>query len=335
MRAWPSKLAALLKDVPPIGLHFFIWRELTYPEYYRLYYEDYPTKWVVEEPSWDKLQSANEGRAEQAIGGAEKWDKRPGVMGRFRLFGKVSREELDRIVGVIAEVLKNADETIGKYQQLPVEPWRNWKVRREARDRYEHGLTEYRLLGLIGLSQGYEYDDIEILVQAEDSDRFIPCEQEFIHEPWDGVRIGSDIYVLRDFVRSFAWAVKRWVPDGIEDTTMPVDQVHSAKPSWDGSTLMFLGKVIKQYTKPALNQRIVLETFNDDGWPKQIDDPLPPVKDQETQTERVEQEEQSEWVKQEKQRKQVEKQRKRVRDTVAALNDDHKAPGLIRFEADG
>ena len=31
MREWPKKLAVLLKDAPPIGLHFFVWRSLPTP----------------------------------------------------------------------------------------------------------------------------------------------------------------------------------------------------------------------------------------------------------------------------------------------------------------
>ena len=85
LQAWPAELAARLGKVPPIGLQFFIWRELTQPEYYRLYNEDRPR---VEEPSWDKFQAANEGRVAQAIGGAEKWENLPGDMGRVCFSGR-------------------------------------------------------------------------------------------------------------------------------------------------------------------------------------------------------------------------------------------------------
>jgi hypothetical protein len=142
-------------------------------------------------------------------------------MGRICFFGQVSREELDRIVGIIMEVLKNANETISNYQQLPVEPWRAWKYRREVGVHpHGHRLTDcYRLLGLISLATGHDYDDIDILVQEDDpqsGDKVTPYEQEFVHEPFDGVRIAVDVYVLQNFVAAFAQAVNKWITEEIE-----------------------------------------------------------------------------------------------------------------------
>jgi hypothetical protein len=88
MRAWPAELAARLKDAPPIGLHFFVWRELTQPEDFSFVEQDENFDFLREAghlirrrmdvPSWDEFQAANEGRVAQAIGGWEKWIKLPG-----------------------------------------------------------------------------------------------------------------------------------------------------------------------------------------------------------------------------------------------------------------
>jgi hypothetical protein len=52
----------------------------------------------------------------------------------------------------------------------------------------------------------------------------------------------------------------------------------SAKPSWDRAarTLLLDGRVIKQLRVPARCQEIVLGVFEESGWPRCIDDPLPP-----------------------------------------------------------
>lgn len=49
------------------------------------------------------------------------------------------------------------------------------------------------------------------------------------------------------------------------------------KPKWDteSRTLTIDGQVVKQFKWPSPNQEIVLATFEKQGWPEQIDDPLP------------------------------------------------------------
>ena len=51
----------------------------------------------------------------------------------------------------------------------------------------------------------------------------------------------------------------------------------SRKPFWDPlrAQLNFKGKVLKQYRWLAPNQAWVLAAFQEQGWPSQIDDPLP------------------------------------------------------------
>jgi hypothetical protein len=50
------------------------------------------------------------------------------------------------------------------------------------------------------------------------------------------------------------------------------------KPQWDANCreLRFAGQVIKRFRVPAENQELVLNVFEEEGWPKAIDDPLPP-----------------------------------------------------------
>jgi hypothetical protein len=51
----------------------------------------------------------------------------------------------------------------------------------------------------------------------------------------------------------------------------------SAVPTWDGTArrLLFRGQVCKQFARPAPNQERILATFQEEGWPDAVDDPLP------------------------------------------------------------
>jgi hypothetical protein len=59
---------------------------------------------------------------------------------------------------------------------------------------------------------------------------------------------------------------------------------HLAKdrPSWDAVRReLRLGKIVlKRFKQPAPNQQIILDAFEEEGWPPLIDDPLPPHADQ-------------------------------------------------------
>jgi hypothetical protein len=48
-------------------------------------------------------------------------------------------------------------------------------------------------------------------------------------------------------------------------------------PFWDPTlrALTVNGQVIKEYRQPSTKQELVLAAFQEDGWPRQIDDPLP------------------------------------------------------------
>jgi hypothetical protein len=52
--------------------------------------------------------------------------------------------------------------------------------------------------------------------------------------------------------------------------------VGTAKPKWDAETrtLHYGDQLVKKFRQPAANQETILSTFEDDGWPVRIDDPL-------------------------------------------------------------
>jgi hypothetical protein len=58
-------------------------------------------------------------------------------------------------------------------------------------------------------------------------------------------------------------------------TTAPPEAV----PIWDARArvLRFDGRVVKHFKVPAGNQELVLCAFEEEGWPRTIDDPLPPA----------------------------------------------------------
>jgi hypothetical protein len=84
----------------------------------------------------------------------------------------------------------------------------------------------------------------------------------------------------------------------------------SPVPEWDKERQeLRLGEfVVKQFKVPAPNQEIILASFQEEGWPPRIDDPLPPQPDQDA--------------------------KRRLHDTINTLNR-HQKHELIRFLGDG
>jgi hypothetical protein len=81
-------------------------------------------------------------------------------------------------------------------------------------------------------------------------------------------------------------------------------------PDWDAEArVLRLGdKTVKRFKWQAVNQEIVLSSFQEEGWPTRIDDPLPPQPDQSS--------------------------KRRLSDTIKCLN--HKQSNrLIHFRGDG
>ena len=82
------------------------------------------------------------------------------------------------------------------------------------------------------------------------------------------------------------------------------------KPHWNAVTreLQFQDVIVKCYKWKAENQEMVLNAFQEEGWPHRIDDPLPPQRDQDC--------------------------KRRLCDTIKCLNRKQ-TNGLIRFHGDG
>lgn len=81
-------------------------------------------------------------------------------------------------------------------------------------------------------------------------------------------------------------------------------------PCWDEQRreLRLEGEVVKKYKRPAPNQELILQVFQEEGWPPRIDDPLPIRSDRSP--------------------------RIRLHDTINQLNQAQKVP-RIRFRGDG
>jgi hypothetical protein len=81
-------------------------------------------------------------------------------------------------------------------------------------------------------------------------------------------------------------------------------------PKWDGQRreLRWAGVLVKRFRRPAGNQEIILASFEEEGWPPHLDNPLPPLPNT--------------------------VDRQRLHDAIRRLNhgQDHR---LIHFHADG
>ena len=82
------------------------------------------------------------------------------------------------------------------------------------------------------------------------------------------------------------------------------------RPNWDWKTRRFVvgERLVKHFRVPSPNQAAVLDAFQEEGWPHWVDDPLPPLPNQEP--------------------------KRRLRDTIKCLNQ-HQVSRIIRFHGDG
>ena len=57
-------------------------------------------------------------------------------------------------------------------------------------------------------------------------------------------------------------------------------------PNWDRETRKFVvgDRLVKHFRVPSPNQAAVLDAFQEEGWPRSVDDPLSPLPDQEPET---------------------------------------------------
>lgn len=96
------------------------------------------------------------------------------------------------------------------------------------------------------------------------------------------------------------------------DSLEPGDRlvIKKISPFFDpeAGELWFNNQLIKRFVKPAENQRRVLVEFQENGWPKQIDNPIQAKSDGLVC---------------------------RFSDTITELNKGHQTPGILRFRGDG
>jgi hypothetical protein len=83
------------------------------------------------------------------------------------------------------------------------------------------------------------------------------------------------------------------------------------RPRWDAQAreLWFAGQLVKRFQVPAENQTLILRVFEEEGWPRRIDDPLPGAAPTIA--------------------------KRRLHGAIQALNASHIACGLLRFHGDG
>lgn len=81
-------------------------------------------------------------------------------------------------------------------------------------------------------------------------------------------------------------------------------------PTWDKDRheLRVSGKLVKHFRWPAANQETILAAFDEEGWPARIDDPLPPLPEQDS--------------------------KRRLHDAIKCLNKNQQHQ-LIHFHGDG
>lgn len=143
----------------------------------------------------------------------------------------------------------------------------------------------------------------------------IPRDRLEAHNLWSADNLELIWKQLQEQVNCLLEEYGEYVPRHrapLEPTDLtPIISPQTFTPRWDAAlrTLLLGEHVIKHFKQPAQNQETVLAAFEDEGWPRRIDDPLRPNPDIVPKV--------------------------RLRETVKALNDAHRINGLISFEMDG
>jgi hypothetical protein len=105
-----------------------------------------------------------------------------------------------------------------------------------------------------------------------------------------------------------AWVA--WQGKAARDGTAHPGRPPDVLPRWAGDLreLSWKGVVVKRFRGPAMNQETLVAAFEEEGWPRRMDDPLPPAAEIDPKA--------------------------RLRDTIKALNRNQLRP-LLRFRGDG
>jgi hypothetical protein len=120
------------------------------------------------------------------------------------------------------------------------------------------GVTETTLRWLV--DQKLAEHLLEVTAPADSERRFQPCANDHLTPESCFCLSATGLYLARE-----------------TDTRRALRTV--ALPRYDlALRTLFLGKaVVKQFKVPAGNQEQILKAFQEEGWPPQINDPLPPT----------------------------------------------------------
>jgi hypothetical protein len=168
-----------------------------------------------------------------------------------------------------------------------------WKFAVEIRFLHGLGMTDAQLRWLVCMR--YVEHACEITRRHEDGREFQPTGNLMF--------LKRTCFVLTSLGAAFVRSLKchRSAPHG---------DIHELRPVWsrEARTLVFDCQVIRQYRWPATNQELILNIFEEAGWPPRVDDPLPCEDELEP--------------------------KQRLRDTIRNLNAHH-LHRVIRFCGDG
>jgi hypothetical protein len=117
----------------------------------------------------------------------------------------------------------------------------------------------------------------------------VPSDETRAFRKLDRPQITSDMYVIltpsgADALRNvFRGPAAHGEPQFLEATgreyaALISEEPLEPKPYWNAERreLMYRGTLVKRFRVPAANQERILAAFEEEGWPGQIDDPLPP-----------------------------------------------------------
>jgi hypothetical protein len=126
--------------------------------------------------------------------------------------------------------------------------------------------------------------------------------------------LGVDVFDSGDPRGTTQHVLPDGTPSGNVDrechTARKLQPPNSQKPQWDPirHELRLGERLIKRFRHRSPNQEAILAAFEEEGWPRQVDDPLTPVEDGDP--------------------------KRRLNDTIKGLNHHQENP-LMRFHGDG
>jgi hypothetical protein len=163
-----------------------------------------------------------------------------------------------------------------------------WEIAVPISDLYDSGLTRTDLHWLLVCR--YAEHARETTDVRSDHRRFEHAGRAVIHDDScfvltpHGADFAAKLLRLPPIVDDAFSEAETPQPVALYDTAERGDTNHFsslaiAQPTWCAhSRELFLGKVlVKRFRVPADNQEVILSTFQEEGWPKLIDDPLSPT----------------------------------------------------------